>query len=65
LDNNILNVAAAIYVDLRKMGRPSEDSDIFIAAFCKCKGFALVTNNTKHFEHIPNLPLCDWTHISP
>jgi predicted nucleic acid-binding protein len=61
LDNSILDVAADIYVKQCAQGRPMEDADILIAAFCKRHGFALVTNNTKHFDPIPDLPLLDWT----
>ena len=61
LDNNILDIAASIYAEQRRKGRMIEDADIFIAAFCKYKSFSLVTNNTKHFEQIPDLVLFDWT----
>jgi predicted nucleic acid-binding protein len=60
-DNNILDTAAEIYVEQKKSGRTIEDADIFIAAFCKNINAILVTNNTKHFEYISNLTLCDWT----
>jgi predicted nucleic acid-binding protein len=60
-DNSVLDVAAAIYAGQRKAGHVMEDADIFIAAFCKNRNFTLVTNNTKHFEHIPELKLVDWT----
>ena len=61
LDNSILDVAATIYAELKRMQRKVEDADILIAAFCKCWKFALVTNNTKHFTHIQGLTLLDWT----
>lgn len=61
LDNSVLDVAAGIYSEQRKMGYTMEDADIFIAAFCKNQTFALVTNNTKHFAHISGLRLFDWT----
>jgi len=61
LDNRILDVAANIYADQRRMGYTMEDADIFIAAFCKHWSFSLVTNNTKHFMHISDLTLFDWT----
>ena len=61
LSNSILDVAAGIYAEQRQIGRMMEDADIFIAAFCKHKSFSLVTNNTKHFEHIQDLKLFDWT----
>lgn len=61
LDNSLLDSAAEIYVEQRKTGRTMEDADIFIAAFCKTRNYALVTNNTKHFEYISELLLFDWT----
>jgi len=61
LDNSILDIAANIYAEQRRMGYIMEDADIFIAAFCKNQSFALVTNNTKHFTHISGLKLIDWS----
>ena len=61
LDNKVLDVAATIYAEQKRMGRRMEDADILIAAFCKCRAFALVTNNTKHFAYISDLMLFDWT----
>lgn len=61
-NNNILDIAAEIYVEQRKMGRTIDDADIFIAAFCKSqKDTTLVTHNVKHFEHIFGLTILDWT----
>ncbi|GHT15561.1 tRNA(fMet)-specific endonuclease VapC [Bacteroidia bacterium] len=60
-NNEDLDISAEIYVEQRKMGTTIEDADIFIAAFCKNRNFTLVTNNTKHFEHISGLMLCDWS----
>ena len=61
LDNRILDIAANIYAELRNKGRSINDADVFIAAFCRQHNFALVTNNTKHFENISGLYLLDWT----
>lgn len=61
LDNSVLDTAANIYVEQRRTGFVMEDADIFIAAFCKNQSYALVTNNTKHFIHISDLKLFDWT----
>jgi predicted nucleic acid-binding protein len=61
LNNHLLDVAAEIYVEQRKIGRIMEDADIFIAAFCLVNKFTLITNNTKHFENISKLPLLDWS----
>jgi tRNA(fMet)-specific endonuclease VapC len=60
LDNDILDIAADIYVEQRRAGRTSEDADLFIAAFCIKHEYTLVTHNTKHFETVPGLSLLDW-----
>jgi predicted nucleic acid-binding protein len=59
-NNSILDVAAEIYAEQRKMGYTIEDADIFIAAYCKSLKYVLVTHNIKHFEHVPGLVLEDW-----
>lgn len=61
IDRAILDKAAEIYVDLRHLGRMSEDADIIIAAFCLVNDCILVTANTKHFENINGLNLENWT----
>lgn len=61
LDNQILDTAADIYVDLRKQGRIIADADILIAAYCINNSFTLVTGNVKHFEYVQNLHFVDWT----
>jgi len=60
LDNNVLDVAANIYAEQKRIGRMMEDADILIAAFCKCWNFSLITNNIKHFSHVSGLTLFDW-----
>ena len=37
-----------------------EDMDLLIAATAIYNDMTLVTNNTKHFEHIPDLKLENW-----
>jgi predicted nucleic acid-binding protein len=61
LDDSLLERAIPIYVELQHKGRPCDDNDIYIAAFCQTYGLTLVTNNTRHFEHIPGLALADWS----
>ena len=61
LENDILDIAAEIYVDLRKIGRLTGDADILMAAYCKRHGFTLATNNVKHFDSIVGLSIVDWT----
>ena len=55
--------AAKLYGARRKTGKPIDDTDILIAAYCIVNGYTLVTNNTKHFEGIEDLPLVDWTKV--
>lgn len=52
--------AAEIYADSRRAGRPIDDADILIAAFCVVNKYILVTNNTKHFKRIEGLQLVNW-----
>jgi len=55
------DAASRVYSELRKIGRPIDDSDLLIAAQCLTRGYTLVTNNTKHFENVVGLSLEDWT----
>ncbi len=45
---------------LRREGRPIGDIDLLIASIARHHGLTVVTNNTAHFEHIPDLPLENW-----
>jgi predicted nucleic acid-binding protein len=60
LDNTILDIAAEIYVELRRRKKTLEDADILTAAFCMSHDCTLATNNTNHFAGIPDLRFCDW-----
>ncbi|GHV80214.1 hypothetical protein AGMMS49944_20050 [Spirochaetia bacterium] len=60
LDNTILDIAAEMYVELRRKKKTLEDADILMAAFCKGHDFTLVTNNTNHFAVLSDLHFCDW-----
>jgi tRNA(fMet)-specific endonuclease VapC len=46
--------------NLLKIGRPMNAVDAMIAAVALVHDLTLVTNNTKHFETLPNLRLEDW-----
>ena len=52
--------AADIYALTRKNGKPIEDTDILIAAFCIVNNYTLVTNNVKHFEDLDDLIFINW-----
>ncbi|MDR2801162.1 MAG: PIN domain-containing protein [Desulfovibrio sp.] len=61
MDMAAWNEAARLYAQTRRQGHPIEDADLFIAAFCLAGKYALVTNNTKHFEIITELSCVNWT----
>jgi predicted nucleic acid-binding protein len=52
--------AAQISALLYQEGRPIEDADILIAAYCLVNDFTLVTNNSRHFERIDGLKIVNW-----
>jgi tRNA(fMet)-specific endonuclease VapC len=47
--------------NLKKTGKTVQDFDLMIASICLANDLILVTNNTKHFQSIPDLKLQDWT----
>jgi len=53
-----------IRVNLRKKGRPTGEVDALIAAIALAHNAILVTDNTKHFEHIERLMLENWLQVS-
>ena len=46
--------------NLRKKGRPTSETDAWIAAIALTHNATLVTHNTRDFEHIHGLILEDW-----
>jgi len=60
LGDYLLEKAIAIYVQERKAKRNTEDTDIFIAAFCIHHNYILVTDNIKHFQNITDLHTVNW-----
>ena len=61
LSRDDADTASRIYAELKRKGKLQGDSDILIAAQALTRGYALVTNNTKHFSGITGLNLEDWT----
>ena len=60
IDDEIIELAADIYADLRKTGKTISDADILIAAIVIMNEGTLVSNNTKHYKNIRNLQLVNW-----
>ena len=48
-------------VFLEKQGMIIDDADLFIAACALATEATLVTNNTRHFQRIEELPLQNWS----
>jgi len=61
INKSVWDKAAELYVYSRQIGKPvGGDTDLLIAALCLVNSYTLVTNNTKHFEHIDGLKLVNW-----
>ena len=60
LDNKVILEAADIYSHLRKKGKSIGDADILIPAIVIKNNGMLISNNTKHYDDIPNLNLNNW-----
>ena len=60
IDAKIMDEFGGIKAYVQRIGKPSDDMDLLIAATAIATEMTLVTHNTKHFEYIPNLKLADW-----
>ena len=58
--DEILDLAAGLWVAGRRDGRPSRDADLMIAATALLHGYTLVPGNTKHFDWIRDLTVANW-----
>jgi len=59
-DKRTWEKGAQISASLFQQGKPIEDADILIAAYCIVNDFTLVTNNTRHFERVDGLKIVNW-----
>jgi len=59
-DRKSAEVYSKIRLSLRQKGRPTGETDLLIAAAALANQAILVTDNTRHFEHIDNLTLENW-----
>ena len=55
-----MEVFADIKAKIFDKGIRIEDMDLLIAATAIYNELTLVTNNTKHFENVPNLKIENW-----
>ena len=56
-DEDSMEMAAKIIIDLEKKGKPIALRDLFIGVICLTNSFKLLTRNKKHFETIEGLEL--------
>jgi tRNA(fMet)-specific endonuclease VapC len=57
LSNNALRRFGQLKAELRKAGQPLADFDLLIASISLAESYVLVTNNTRHYDRIPELQL--------
>ena len=60
LNEGVMEVFADVKTKLFDKGIRIEDMDLLIAATAIYNELTLVTNNTKHFENVPNLKIENW-----
>lgn len=60
MDAALLDRAADLWVEARKIGQAGRDADLIIAATAIEHSLVLVTGNTKDYSWISGLPLRDW-----
>jgi len=53
------DLAAQLWADATRAGRPVGDADLLIAAYAINRGAVLVTANARHFDH-PSLQVANW-----
>jgi len=60
-ENNVMQIAAEIYMHRKKISLSIDDNvDILIAAWCITADATLVTSNIKHFTGIDGLMIENW-----
>ena len=60
LTDEIIELAAKIYANLRRRGELIGDADILIAATALVQNFGIVTNNESHYSRIEALIIENW-----
>lgn len=65
LDAESVDISVSLYDILRSDGNLIDDADLLIAGIVIRNDAILITNNTAHFERIPNIKLMDWQQESP
>jgi len=61
LNDDALRRFGELKAELRRMGQPIADFDLLIPSVALAESYILVTNNTRHYDRIPELQLENWT----
>ena len=61
VSGTVLANAADLWVHSRRHGLPRADADLIIAATAISSGRVLITQNTRHFAHLPGLRIANWS----
>lgn len=62
MDENIAARYASLRLELKKIGRPIPEHDIWIAAICLEYNVTLLSRDG-HFDYIPDLKLINWAKL--
>lgn len=60
IDDGAAEYFGRFKAELRRNGKPIGDVDLLIAGVAVSRGLKLVTNNTGHFDRIPEISLENW-----
>ena len=60
LNDTALRRFGELKAELRRTGQPIADFDLLIASVALAESYILVTNNTRHYDRIPELQLENW-----
>jgi len=60
LNDTALRGFGDLKAELRRIGQPIADFDLLIASVALAESYILVTNNTRHYDRIPELQLENW-----
>jgi len=57
----VMETFGSLKAELENKGRRIDDFDLVIAATALILGYRLVTNNERHFQHVPGLEIANWS----
>lgn len=58
--SSVMETFGLLKATLRRLGAPVNDFDLVIGATALVLGYAVVTNNEKHFGKIPGITVVNW-----